>query len=98
MRYHPPYHLKNACCGRKIDEKTYVPASAKNPKTDEQKPKAQPVATQSKLSYEEQKEQERRQRKAKKAVEDSEALIVEYEAAIAEMDNQLANHPYALLP
>jgi ATP-binding cassette subfamily F protein 3 len=45
------------------------------------------------LSYEEQKEQERRQRKAKKAVEDSEALIVEYEAAIAEMDNQLANHP-----
>ena len=76
-----------------MGQKSETPALAKNPKADEQKTKAQPVATQSKLSYEEQKEQERRQRKAKKAVEDSEALIVEYEAAIAEMDNQLANHP-----
>ena len=76
-----------------MGQKAETSASPKNPKTDEQKPKAQPVVPQSKLSYEEQKEQERRQRKAKKAVEDSEALIVEYEAAIAEMDNQLANHP-----
>ena len=67
-------------------------ASPKNPKPDEQK-KAQIAAPSSKLSYEEQKEQERRQRKAKKAVDDCEALIVEIESAIAEMDNQLANHP-----
>ena len=64
-----------------------------NPKANEQKAKVQPVAPQNKLSYEEQKEQEKRLRKAKKAVEDCEALIVELESAIAEMDNQLANRP-----
>ena len=72
------------------NEKTATP---QNQKADEQKAKPQPVAPQSKLSYEEQKEQEKRIRKAKKAVEDCEALIVELESTIAEMDNQLANRP-----
>ena len=76
-----------------MGQKNEKTASPQNQKTAEQKPKEQPVATQSKLSYEEQKEQEKRIRKAKKAVEDCEALIVELESAIADMDNQLANRP-----
>ena len=76
-----------------MGQKNEKTASPQNQKTAEQKPKEQPVATQCKLSYEEQKEQEKRIRKAKKAVEDCEALIVELESAIADMDNQLANRP-----
>ena len=75
--------------GQKADK----PAPAQSAKNDTQKAKTQPVVPQNKLSYEEQKEQEKRIRKAKKAVEDCEALIVELESAIAEMDNQLANRP-----
>ena len=70
-----------------------APKTQKAEKAVEQKAKAQSVAPQSKLSYEEQKEQEKRIRKAKKAVEECEALIVELESAIADMDNQLANRP-----
>ena len=76
-----------------MGQKNEKTASPQNQKTAEQKPKEQPVATQCKLSYEEQKEQEKRIRKAKRAVEDCEALIVELESAIADMDNQLANRP-----
>ena len=68
-------------------------AIPQNPKTDVQNVKPQNDAPQGKLSYEEQKEQEKRIRKAKKAVEDCEARIVELESAIADMDNQLANRP-----
>ncbi len=76
-----------------MGQKNEKAVSPKNPKPDEQKANVQPVVPQSKLSYEEQKEQEKRLRKAKKAVEDCETLIVELESAIAEMDNQLANRP-----
>ncbi len=75
--------------GQKNDKTT----ASQNPKPDVQNVKPQNDAPQGKLSYEEQKEQEKRIRKAKKAVEDCEARIVELESAIADMDNQLANRP-----
>lgn len=57
--------------------------------------KEQPTVQQStnKLSYEEQKEQEKRLKRAKKAVEDCENKIVELETTIADMDDKLSNQP-----
>lgn len=68
---------------------------------NQEKPNSQPQTQNlqvSKLSYEEQKECEKRLRKAKKAVEDCESRIVEMEASIADMDEQLANHPDCATP
>ena len=81
---------------KKLENMRQLEMAPKQEKTDKPaapKVQSQPAAPQSKLSYEEQKEQEKRIRKAKKAVEDCEARIVELESAIADMDDQLANRP-----
>lgn len=77
---------------KKLENMEQLNAVQKTVKPEKPKVQAQSQPV-SKLSYEEQKEAEKRLRKARKAVEDCEARIVELESSVADMDNQLANHP-----
>ncbi len=78
---------------KKMENMEQLNVVQKEQKTEIQKAQNQSSTPQNKLTYEQQKEQERRVKKAKKAVDDCEAKIVEFESAIAEMDNQLASKP-----
>jgi len=78
---------------KKMENMEQLNAAEKQQQQKAEEQKEQSAVSKNKISYEEQKEQERRQRKAKKAVEDCENKIVELETAVADMDNQLANHP-----
>lgn len=63
-------------------------------KSQKEKPTASYVATNSKLTYAEQKEREKLIRKAKKKISDLEAEIERLEQAIAEIENKMADGVY----